>query len=206
MCVCCMLASSMQAVSSPFSVVRGRCPMASVPTWLGGSSWRGRFGLRRHRRVHERFVHRGEGGGGEGGRRRALHGPIVLPIVVVSKEETSFAPTACLHPLQAPVPVDDLWRAITPACAPRFAWFARVPAPARGEQEQGLLGLLATRRRHREAQQSAPTRRLIQSVDFSFRDATNSVKLGGRFLRSARDCGRGGSIGRRRLSSFQGMG
>ena len=37
--------------------------------------------LRRLGGVHECFVHRGEGGGGEGGRRRALHDPIVLPIV-----------------------------------------------------------------------------------------------------------------------------
>ena len=43
-CVCCMLSTSMQVVFSPFSMVRGRGPLALVPTWLGGSSWRGRFG------------------------------------------------------------------------------------------------------------------------------------------------------------------
>ena len=37
--------------------------------------------LRRQGGVHERFIHCGEGGGGESGRRRALHDPIVLTIV-----------------------------------------------------------------------------------------------------------------------------
>lgn len=68
--------ANMQAVGSLFSVMRGRGPLAPVPvpTWLGGSSWRG--SLRRQRRVLHCFVHRGEGG-----RRRALHDPISLLIV-----------------------------------------------------------------------------------------------------------------------------
>ena len=43
-CVCSILSTSMLVVLSLFSVVRGRGPLAPVLTWLGGSSWRGRFG------------------------------------------------------------------------------------------------------------------------------------------------------------------
>ena len=37
--------------------------------------------LRRQRRVHSQIVDLSEGGGSEGGRRRAVHDPIVLTIV-----------------------------------------------------------------------------------------------------------------------------
>ena len=46
-CMLTVVSVSMSAWDSLFSVVRGRGPLALVPTWLGGghgSSWRGRFG------------------------------------------------------------------------------------------------------------------------------------------------------------------
>ena len=77
------MAVSMAASRTLFVVVLGCGEVALVPTWLGGSSWRGRFGDIGHRRLHQYcFVQRGEGRGSGGGRRRALHDPISLPIVV----------------------------------------------------------------------------------------------------------------------------
>ena len=58
------------------------CSMCSLMQGWGGVLARS---LRRRRRVHESFVHRGEGRGSEGGRRRALHDPIVLTIVGIGE-------------------------------------------------------------------------------------------------------------------------
>ena len=45
LCLCCsMAAASMQASGLLFAMLRGRGVVALVPTWLGGYSWRGRFG------------------------------------------------------------------------------------------------------------------------------------------------------------------
>ena len=74
--------ASMQAVGSLFSVMRGRVPLAPVPTWLGGSSWRGRFG-------DSGVSMKPSSSEGEGGRRRALHDPISLRIVIGRRPKSS---------------------------------------------------------------------------------------------------------------------
>ena len=79
-CVCCMLSASMQVVLSLFMLLRGRGPLAPVPTWLGGSSWRGRFGDSGVS-AKASSIAASEGRGSEGGGRRALHDPISLLIV-----------------------------------------------------------------------------------------------------------------------------
>ena len=74
--LCCSIAASMATSRTLFVVMLGR------GGWRGGSGAHLAGGvvlarsLRRHRRAHQSFVQRGEGGGSEGGRRRALHDPI----------------------------------------------------------------------------------------------------------------------------------
>ena len=62
--------------------------MASVPTWLGGSSWRGGFGDIGVSMNASSIAARAAAA--RAGRRRSLHDPISLLIVVVAPQELIY--------------------------------------------------------------------------------------------------------------------
>ena len=77
--LCCNIAASMAASRTLFVVILGRGGAVPAAHLAGGVVLA--RSLRRQWRVHQSFVHRGEGCDSEGGRRRALHDPISLLIV-----------------------------------------------------------------------------------------------------------------------------
>ena len=79
------MAASMRAVRALFAVVQGCGGVAPMrPPGRDVSSSRSRFGDSGVSIDHQQIVDLGEGGGSNGGRRRALHDPIGLLIVVIS--------------------------------------------------------------------------------------------------------------------------
>ena len=67
------LLPSMAASRTLFVVMLGRGGAVPVPTWLGGSSWRGRFGDIGVSIRASSIAARAAVASSEGGRRRALH-------------------------------------------------------------------------------------------------------------------------------------